>query len=79
MIGEYGLLAAAKIQTFRAQAIRRPAGALMPHSDTVSVHTDGVILATEDTTERGNAMRGWRPAFVLTPGKQYRVTVEEVE
>lgn len=77
MIGDYGRLAAAKIQTFRAQAIPRPANASPMFSDSVSVHTDGVILYTEaDPVERAV---GVRPAFILTPGKQYRVTVEEVE
>lgn len=82
MIGDYGNKLAAKVQTFVATAVLRPKTAEKPWSshaliDTVTVHTDGVVLSTEeDPTER---RADFKPAFRLVAGKKYRITVEEIK
>lgn len=68
MIGQYGKLPAAKIQSFTAQAIHRPENKYQ--DEHVSVHTDGVTL----TTEAHHLSQ-----FRLLPNKLYRVTVEEID
>lgn len=81
MIGEYGKDSESKIQSFEAVAILRPKTATRMMSshkviDTVSVHTDGVTLHTEEDIEERRT--DFKPAFRLVPGKTYRITVEEI-
>lgn len=81
MIGDYGKNPEAKIQTFEAKAILRPKSAEKPWAshaliDTVTVHTDGVMLSAEE--DPGERRAGFKPAFRLIEGKKYRITVEEL-
>ena len=81
MIGEYGKDSESKIQRFEAVAILRPKSAekaWAEHTliDTVTVHTDGVMLHTEEDPSERRA--GFKPAFQLIEGKKYRITVEEI-
>jgi hypothetical protein len=69
VIGDYGALPAAKIQQFTATAV-------LKEDTEVAVWTDGVLLTTDESAEERRA--GFRPAFRLIAGKQYRVTVEEI-
>ena len=81
MIIEYGKRTGT-IATFTATAILRPKTQEKCFSssremiDTVTVHTDGVSLSCEhDLNER---RAGFIPAMRMSPGKEYRITVEEL-
>lgn len=81
MIGEYGRDPESKVQSFEAMAILRPQTAEKPWSlhaliDTVSVHTDGVTIYTEE--DPSECRGGFKPAFRLIEGRMYRITVEEI-
>ena len=59
--------------TFTAIAILRPG---KRNEEKVTVHTDGVILETEESLEDRKA--GFIPAYRLKPGRTYRITIEEL-